>query len=126
METKRKKKFVIDTLKSKRITYLIPVQQETIHEPPDDAGARSNLDLLLQCRDLRLAPRGDRVAERDEPLLVQVVVRGVAVRDARNALDRAQEGTQVRPVDRRRRAVPVLPERRVDRQGSLRLHRSAQ
>jgi hypothetical protein len=50
----------------------------------------------------------------------------VLVRDVRGALDGAQEGAQTRPVDCRRRAVPVLSERRVDRQGSLGLHRSAQ
>jgi hypothetical protein len=49
-------------------------------------------DLLLHCRDLRLEPRGDRIAERSELLLVQVVVRGVIVRYARDALDGAQEG----------------------------------
>jgi len=72
--------------------YLIPIQQETIHKSPNDTGARSNLDLLLHCRDFCLVSRGGRVAERNVPLLVQVVVRGVIIRDARDVLDGAQEG----------------------------------
>lgn len=77
---------------SEMIAYLIPVQQETIHESPNDTGARRNLDLLLHRRNLRLVPRGDRVAERNGPLLVQVVVRGVIIWDAPDALDGAQDG----------------------------------
>ena len=62
-----------------------------------------------------MAPRSDRIAEQHRPLLIQVVVRDVVVRDAGDALDGVQEGTQARPVDRRRGGVPVLAERGVDR-----------
>lgn len=91
--TKKKgKKLVISFLNRKEIAYLIPIQQETIYESPNDAHAIRIFDLLLHCRDLRLAPLGDRIAERSELLLVQVVVRGVIIRYARDALNSAQEG----------------------------------
>jgi hypothetical protein len=74
------------------VAYLIPIQQETIYESPNDARAIRIFDLLLHCRNLCLAPRGDRIAERSGLLLVQVVVRGVIIRYARDVLDGAQEG----------------------------------
>lgn len=86
------KKFVISFLNRKGIAYLIPIQQETIYESPNDARAIRIFDLLLHCRDLRLAPRGNRIAERSGLLLIQVVVRGVIVRYARDVLNGAQEG----------------------------------
>lgn len=104
--------------------YLIPVQQEAINESPNDTRAGRGLDLLLRCRDIGLAPRGHRVIERNVRLGVHVVVRGVVIRDARDTFDGAQEGAQARPVDCRRRGVPVLSERGVDWQGILGLHRS--
>jgi hypothetical protein len=86
-----KKKLVINFLNRKGIAYLIPIQQETIYESPNDACTIRIFDLLLHRRDLRLAPHGSRIAERSGPLLVQVVVRGVIIRYARDALDGAQE-----------------------------------
>ncbi len=74
------------------MAYLIPIQQETIHESPNDAHARRNLDLPPCRRDLRHASRGDRIAERNGLLLVQVIVRRVIVRYACDALDGAQKG----------------------------------
>ena len=50
-------------------------------------------DFLLHCRDLRLALRSDRIAERSGLLLIQVVMRGVIIWYARNVLDGAQEGS---------------------------------
>ena len=98
-----------------RCIYLIPVQQEAVHKSPNDACARSRLGLLLHRRDLRLTPRKHRVSERNGPLLVQVVVGSMIVWKARNALDGVKEGAQARPIDRCRRAVPVLSERGVNR-----------
>jgi hypothetical protein len=54
--------------------------------------ASDGLDLLLHRCDLRLTPCNDRRTERHKPLLVQVVMRGVVVRDTRDALDGVQEG----------------------------------
>jgi hypothetical protein len=88
---RKKKKLVINFLNRKGIAYLIPIQQETIYESPNDACAIRIFDLLLHRRDLRLAPHGNRITERSGLLLVQVVVRGVIIRYARDALDGAQE-----------------------------------
>ena len=70
---------------------MIPVQQEAIYDSPNDARAIRIFDLLLRRRDLHREPLGDRIAERSGLLLVQVVVRGVIARYARDALDGAQE-----------------------------------
>jgi hypothetical protein len=70
----------------KRI-YLIPVQQEAIHKSPNDTRASSGLGLLLHRRDLCLAPLSDHVTEWHRTLLVEVVMREVAVWDTRDSLD---------------------------------------
>ena len=87
-----KKKLVVSFLNRKGIAYLIPIQQETIYESPNDTRAVRIFNLLLHFRDLCLAPRGDGIAERSGLLLVQVVVRGMVIRYARDPLDGAQGG----------------------------------
>ena len=87
-----KKNLVISFPSRKRIAYLIPIQQEAINESPNDARAIRIFDFLLHRLDLRFASRSDRIAEWSGLLLIQVVVRGVIIRYARDALDGAQEG----------------------------------
>jgi hypothetical protein len=95
--------------------YLIQVQQKAINESPNDALASDGLDLLLHCRNLRITSRNDRSTERHRPLLIQVVMRGVVVRDMHDALDGMQEGAYAQPCDHRRCSDLVLAERRVNR-----------